>query len=56
MYRKGMSMAAIARLYGCHYTTIGRILRKRNVPIRQSKMDHPATGSGILDVHVNEIR
>ena len=34
MYRKGMSMAAIARLYGCHYTTIGRILRKRNVPIR----------------------
>lgn len=38
MYRKGMSMAAIARLYGCHYTTIGRILRRRNVPIRKSKL------------------
>ena len=35
MYRNGMSMAAIARLYGCHYTTIGRILRRRNVPIRE---------------------
>ena len=34
MYLSGMSMSAIARIYNCHYTTIGRILRKRNVPIR----------------------
>ncbi|MDR2569381.1 MAG: hypothetical protein LBD23_03655 [Oscillospiraceae bacterium] len=30
----GMSMAAIARGYGCHYTTIESILRKRGVTIR----------------------
>ena len=35
MYCSGMSMSAIARIYGCHYTTIGRILRRRNVPIRE---------------------
>lgn len=34
MYCKGMSMAAIADNFGCHYTTIRRILRQRNVPIR----------------------
>ncbi|HJA72436.1 MAG TPA: helix-turn-helix domain-containing protein [Candidatus Lachnoclostridium stercoravium] len=34
MYRNGMSMSDIARIYNCHYTTIGRILRRRNVPIR----------------------
>lgn len=34
MYLSGMSMSDIARIYGCHYTTIGRILRRRNVPIR----------------------
>ena len=34
MYLSGMSMSAIARIYNCHYTTIGRILRKRNVPVR----------------------
>ena len=33
MYRKGMTMSAIADTFGCHYTTIGRILRQRNVPI-----------------------
>lgn len=35
MYRNGMSMSDIARIYNCHYTTIGRILRRRNVPIRK---------------------
>ena len=35
MYREGMSMTAIAKFYGCHYTTIGRILRRRNVPIQE---------------------
>ena len=35
MYLSGMSMSDIARIYGCHYTTIGRILRRRNVPIRK---------------------
>lgn len=34
MYCKGMSMAAIADTFGCHYTTIRRILRQRNVSIR----------------------
>lgn len=35
MYRKGMTMSAIADTFGRHYTTIGRILRQRNVPIRE---------------------
>ena len=35
MYRKGMTMSAIADTFECHYTTIGRILRQRNVPIRE---------------------
>ena len=26
-YENGMTMAAIASLYGCHYTTVGRILK-----------------------------
>lgn len=30
-YLSGMSMSAIADQYGCHYTTIGRILRKYEV-------------------------
>ena len=34
MYCKGMPMAAIADTFGCHYTTIRRILQQRNVPIR----------------------
>ena len=34
MYLSGMLMSDIARVYGCHYTTVGRILRRRNVPIR----------------------
>ena len=33
-YESGMSMSAIARHYGCHQTTIGIILRSRNVEIR----------------------
>ena len=35
MYRSGMTMSAIADTFGCHYTTVGRILRQRNVPIRE---------------------
>ena len=27
-YQSGMSMSSIADIYGCHYTTVGRILRK----------------------------
>ncbi|HIW58363.1 MAG TPA: helix-turn-helix domain-containing protein [Candidatus Anaerobutyricum avicola] len=34
LYQKDMTMAAIAKCYGCHCSTIGRILRRRNVPIR----------------------
>jgi len=34
-YESGMTMMAIAEIYGCHYTTIGSILRKRNTPLRQ---------------------
>ena len=33
-YQSGMTMSAIARIYGCHHTTIGKILRKRGVEIR----------------------
>lgn len=35
LYRDGMTMAAIAKCYGCHYATISRILRRRNVPTRK---------------------
>ena len=35
MYRDGQTMSAIAKAFGCHYTTIGRILRRRKVPIRE---------------------
>lgn len=35
LYRKGMTMTAIAKCYGCHCSTIGRILRRRNVSIRK---------------------
>ena len=35
MYRDGQTMSAIAKVFGCHYTTIGRILRRRKVPIRE---------------------
>lgn len=35
LYLKGMTMTAIAKCYGCHCSTIGRILRRRNVPIRK---------------------
>ena len=34
-YEKGTTMADLAKIYGCHNTTIGRILRKRNVEIRK---------------------
>ena len=33
-YEAGMTMTAIADGYGCHYTTIGRLLRARGVEIR----------------------
>jgi hypothetical protein len=32
-YESGLSMASVAKLYGCHYTTIGRLLRARGTPI-----------------------
>ena len=28
-YDSGMSITAVARLYECHYTTVGRILRHK---------------------------
>ena len=31
-YESGMSMAEIARIYGCHYVTVGRILRRQPNP------------------------
>jgi len=34
-YESGLTMTAIADQYGCHYTTIGRILRQRGVAIRE---------------------
>jgi DNA-directed RNA polymerase specialized sigma24 family protein len=33
-YESGMSMAAVANIYGCHYTTVGRLLRARGIEIR----------------------
>ena len=33
-YESGQSMTAIADEYGCHYTTVGRILRERGAVIR----------------------
>ena len=33
-YESGMTMTAIANIYRCHYTTIGRILKSRDVVIR----------------------
>lgn len=34
-YEDGLSMMAIANIYGCHYTTVGRLLRKKGVKIRK---------------------
>lgn len=34
-YESGMTMTAIADEYGCHYTTVGRLLRKRGCTIRE---------------------
>ena len=34
-YQSGITMSSIADIYGCHYTTVGRILRKAGVEIRQ---------------------
>ena len=34
-YNDGASMGEIARLYKCHYTTVGKILRQREVKIRE---------------------
>lgn len=33
-YVEGMSMCALAREYGCHNTTVSRILRQKGVDIR----------------------
>jgi len=33
-YKSGINMTAIAKEYGCHYTTVGRILRRRGIAIR----------------------
>ena len=33
-YKSGMTMTALANGYGCHHTTVGKILRSRNVKIR----------------------
>jgi DNA-directed RNA polymerase specialized sigma24 family protein len=33
-YETGMTMTEIANIYGCHYTTVGRLLRRRGVEIR----------------------
>jgi len=34
-YQSGMTMAAIADIYGCHYTTVGRILRRKGVEVSE---------------------
>jgi len=34
-YEGGMTMMAIADQYSCHYTTVGRILRKKGISIRE---------------------
>ena len=33
-FENGATMTALAQLYGCHHTTIGRVLRKMGVTIR----------------------
>jgi hypothetical protein len=33
-YQSGLNMTEVANIYGCHYTTIGRLLRARKVKIR----------------------
>jgi hypothetical protein len=33
-YESGMNMTTVSAWYGCHYTTVGRILRQRGVAIR----------------------
>jgi hypothetical protein len=30
-YEAGMTMTAVSDLYGCHYTTVGRILKARGI-------------------------
>ena len=34
-YESGMTMTAIANEYGCHYTTVGGILRRKGIAIRE---------------------
>jgi len=34
MYEAGATMSEIAKLYKCHYTTVGKILRQMGVEIR----------------------
>ena len=33
-YESGLTMTAIATEFGCHYTTVGRILRQLGISIR----------------------
>ncbi len=33
-YKTGMTMTDVANLYGCHYTTIGRLLKQRGISKR----------------------
>ena len=34
-YESGMTMTAISNIYGCHYTTVGSILRRKGATIRE---------------------
>jgi hypothetical protein len=34
-YESGMNITEVSKLYGCHYTTIGRLLRQRGVRVRE---------------------
>ena len=36
-YQEGLTMMTLANEYGCHYTTIGRVLRNKGVEIRLRK-------------------
>ena len=35
-YKRGMSMVALSDKYGCHHSTVGRILKIRGVVIRDA--------------------
>ncbi|MCL2254931.1 MAG: hypothetical protein FWC09_10865 [Lachnospiraceae bacterium] len=48
-YQSGMTMMAIADLYGCHYTTVGCVLRVKGVEIRSRKKDENLDKSIFFD-------